>query len=380
MNRYVGYRLIVVTALLSIVATAVAAQTEANWRVSPQPIVSIGEEDGELFSRIADAIRLPDGRFVIADGNELRISVYDAQGRHQARFGRRGDGPGELRSISGIWNTGGNIISVWDGFARRFTQFRPDGSVVRVDRVQLNNDVPPAQGTLDAFMGVARDGRIVLAWIAATSAPGKPGADRMTFGLFEPDGRFVRTIGTGNGMIRLHTQNSRGPFVFSPFPSSGMATNTLLYTDGLDGVIHSYDLATPGHNARVTVQGRAAPLDAAWRAFDRAKAEHKGVGLDHAEAIDRSIGKVPHFARMFTDDAGRLWLKEYQPARDAMPFRNGRFLFGGQWRVVNPNGTPVARITIPEHIAPIAVHGDQLLGVARDEFDVESFVVYRIVR
>lgn len=363
-------------------SVAVAQKAQATWQLSPRPVLSVGERRGELFTQISGAIRLSDGRFVVADNRELRISVYDANGRQAARFGRAGDGPGEFRSIDGIWSAKGNVVGVWDAGSRRITQFRPDGSVVRIDRVRAGTGEASVPGSLDAFIGAARDGRIVLTWIAVgTAAEDRLVPDRMTFGLFEPNGQFVRIIGSGLGMQRLHSRTSRGPFVFSPFPWYGILRDTLVYTNGLDGAVSFYDLNTPGRNRRLSVRGPVLSLDAAWRNVDRAMQEESAAVLtDLANSTSRSIGNVPQFARMLVDDAGRLWLKEYQPEHDAMPFRKGRFVSGGQWRIVRTNGTPVARLSMPEHVAPIAVYGDQLLGVARDEFDVETFVVYRILQ
>jgi hypothetical protein len=96
--------------------------------------------------------------------------------------------------------------------------------------------------------------------------------------------------------------------------------------------------------------------------------------------MDRSIGQVPQIARMFADDQGYLWVKEYEPGSDAMPVRRGRYATGGRWHIIDLSGRVVAHITMPPDIAPLAVHGPYLLGIARDSLDVERFTVYRLIR
>src|SRR5687768_12576163 len=97
-----------------------SAQSPATWSVAPTPLLVVGVSDdpGETFTGIGGAVRLPDGRVDVADVRELRISVYDARGRQLARFGRDGNGPGEFKSVRGIWRAGGDTVAVWDSRLR----------------------------------------------------------------------------------------------------------------------------------------------------------------------------------------------------------------------------------------------------------------------
>lgn len=364
-----------------------SAQTPATWGIAPAPLFVVGGSDApsETFTRIGGAVRLRDGRFVVADERDLRVSVYDTRGKQLTRFGRNGSGPGEFRSLGGIWLAGGDTIVSWDSRLRRLTRFLPDGTVAGTHVVQLQGDASPAEGRLDAFMGGFPDGRVVLAWIAADrSQENRLAADRMTFGVFSPRGEFQRILGAHSGMVRTMVAQSGGPIVFSPFPYAGVSGDNFAYTNGAEGEVLLFDARGTTRTAprRLTVSAQPAALNAAWRAFDDAarNAEVTGPMLVLARSMDRSVGGVPHFARMFADDAGRLWLKEYDPRSDAMPLRGSQLVTGGRYRVVRADGTVVASIAMRERVAPIAVYGDQLLAVVRDEFDVEQFAVYRIVR
>ena len=354
------------------------------WRLSAEPLLAIGRTDGppeELFSRIVGAVRLPDGRYAVADGRELRITVYDPTGRLLSVFGREGSGPGEFRSIYGIWSIG-DTLSVWDERLQRITRFSPAGDVLRTDALRFGPVRPPADaGSLDPFLGVFSDGRIALGWLAAGRGPPEQLVpDRMVLGLFDAEGTFLKVLGRAEGLIRIHKPGvGGGPFVFSPFPSAAVSRDRLVFTDGLtDALVFDPDASSQMHTRRLPLPGPEISLRDAWRELEQVLDESNWpkVLLDLARSTDRSIGRVPRIARMFADDRARLWLKEYDPSKDAIPVRRGT---GGRWRIVDPSGEPIAHIAMPAHISPLAVYGDHLLAVGRDSLDVERFMAYRII-
>jgi hypothetical protein len=369
-----------------VLADVVHAQDVPAWRLSQQPVFSVGEIDGPpetMFSRIAGAVRLPDGRFAVADGAELRITVYDAGGRLQHVFGREGEGPGEFGSIRGLWSAGGDTLAVWDSNLRRITRFRPDGTVVRTVLPAYDADMPSVAGLrLDGFAGTLSGGGVALAWIAGgRPRPDGLSPDRMAFGSFDNDGSLRAFNGAGTGMLRIYRPGvGGGPYPFSPFPWAATVRDTVVYTDGLDGTLHFFG---PDGGARtVTVDGPQRSLADGWRALDAALEESDAQPISRSivRITDRSLGEVPRHARMFTDDAGRIWLKEFDPATDVVLLRRSPFVTGGRWTIVDTRGALVARLTMPPAVAPLAVHGDLMLGIARDELDVERFVVYRLIR
>jgi hypothetical protein len=371
---------------LPLLLSAANAQTPATWRVAPTPVFMVGGTDapGETFNVISGAIKLQDGRYAVADGKDLHISVYDHNGRQLSRFGRRGAGPGEFIWLSGIWSAGGDTIGAYDSSQRRITRFLPDGKVVSVHPLKVPTNPSPAPGNLDAFMAAFADGSIVLCWIAAERAqPGQYMTDRMSFGLFSRHGEFQQVLGAQTGMIRTVIPGRGGsPIAFSPFPYATAAGNYFVYSNGLQAELSLYDVRGEAALARrINVPGRAIPLSEAWRALDQvADDAAPGPSIDVARAMDRSYGSVPHFARMITDDAGRIWLKEYDPRRDSIPMRRSRLVPGGRYRVVRTDGVVVATIALPDNVSPIAAYGDQLLTVTLDDLDVEHFAVYRIMR
>jgi len=374
-------------------ASCTAQQTDKpaaeEWSLSNEPIVSIGRVNGpreELFTQIGHAFRLGDGRYVIADGRQLRVSVWSADGRFHTAFGRAGEGPGEFGGIMGAWPAGGDTIAVWDPSLQRITRFLADGSVVRTDRLSFGPRDAAAPRRADGFYGAMPDGRIVLASISITRrVPDQLLPDTMTFALFDPDGRFVRVIASRIGMQRMMVRDvGSGPVPFSSWPSAAVISHTFVYTNGLDGVIDFFDTQATASQPPRTLRVDSTPftLEEAWRRLDTAipGSGAMPIMVQLAQAARRDLGQVPHFARMIADDLGRVWLKDYDPAIDALTVRKYPFGDGGRWRIVQPDGRAVATLSVPRGIAPLAVHRDEILAVLRDELDVERFVVYRIVR
>jgi hypothetical protein len=73
----------------------------------------------DSLTRPSALVRLPDGRFVVADSP--RLFVVSAGGALLSVIGRAGGGPGEFRDIDGLAAVGGDTILVWDGRQRRLT-------------------------------------------------------------------------------------------------------------------------------------------------------------------------------------------------------------------------------------------------------------------
>lgn len=367
-----------------------AQQAPETWELSEDPVLEAGGPGApaeELFTSIEGAVRLDDGRYAIADRGEMRVSIFGPDGELVGTIGSDGEGPGEFRYISGIWSTGGDTIGVWDSRLNRLTWLRPDGEVVRT--IRPTRSAPDIGAPLDQFLGAFDDGRIGLAWLVPSYHPaqgeqgGKLHTDRMVFGLFDASGRFLRLLGQASGMVRSFGPSGGGPIAFSPYPWAVTLRDTLVYTNGLRGELLFYDVAAAdsGVARRLAVRGRELELAEARRAVEAAldEASRRVQSMASSIATDVTAGQVPEHGGLLADDQGRLWLKAYDASSDPLLLGAGRRT-GGTWKVVETDGTVVARLDMPDDVAPLAVEDGLLLGLARDALDVERFVVHRILR
>jgi hypothetical protein len=85
---------------------------------------------------------------------------------------------------------------------------------------------------------------------------------------------------------------------------------------------------------------------------------------DHPDAGD----VVPPFATIEVDDAGNLWIADY----------DDRINPAGAWSVHDPDGRLLARIRVPDGLRLLHIGSDFVLGVLRDDLDVEHVRLYRL--
>ncbi|MCZ6857663.1 MAG: hypothetical protein O7F70_06650, partial [Gemmatimonadetes bacterium] len=75
------------------------------WRVAEFPELTLGGLDAAPeyeFFNVAGAVRLSDGRLVVANAGSYELRFYTASGTYQTHAGRQGGGPGEFERISWI--------------------------------------------------------------------------------------------------------------------------------------------------------------------------------------------------------------------------------------------------------------------------------------
>lgn len=104
----------------------------AVWTARPAPI-EIGVREGAepyLLHDALSALRMADGRTAVLDASSRQIRFYDAQGRHVASVGGKGEGPGEYRLPVRMYLTHADSILVWDVGTGRETRLDADGRFV----------------------------------------------------------------------------------------------------------------------------------------------------------------------------------------------------------------------------------------------------------
>lgn len=118
------------------------APTPEVWRLSQEPILEIGVLEGEeayqLF-RVGGAVRLGDGRIVVANTGTRQMRVFGADGRFTQSFGGEGEGPGEFQWPSRIRKLGGDTLMVWDSEIQRITLMNGEGSVLGVAPLRVSS-------------------------------------------------------------------------------------------------------------------------------------------------------------------------------------------------------------------------------------------------
>lgn len=138
---------------------------------------------------------------------------------------------------------------------------------------------------------------------------------------------------------------------------------------------------------------------AIWRTPFEAEAipaRARGEEVREFERPDGSIDRgneylypdeYPRVGRLLLARTGELWVMRYPPLTEpTSSWRLERaFAFlvgegGARWRVLGGSGEVVAEVHTPDGVFPLEVGADYLVGLSRDENDVEAVSVYDLHR
>ena len=366
----------------TLVGQTVEQPAVDTWSLSELPTVAFGTVEGDsgyVFGAVRALSRLEDGRIVVADQLDYSIRVYGPTGRFEREIGRRGDGPGEFRALSGLWTSGSDTIRVWDSGLARVSTFLADGRLVWTTRFETSPPEGPG-GALEIFGGTFSDGDVALGWTVAQRAPpGGLAIDRIVFGRFAPHGAFVRLMVEGQGLHRYNQEFNRSPVPFSPFPRAVVARDSLHFMNGVGGIIAISDPDDGLGVVRIMkVDIEAVGSSEAWAKL-RERIDAEGGGGSNPTIPNARLTSVPSLAGILADDQGRIWVKVYDPGEDSVYINKGMAGEGGEWLVLSADGAVVARVSVPDGMVPMHVSEGSVVGVQRDALDVDRIVVHSLI-
>jgi hypothetical protein len=368
----------------------------APLALAPSPALEIGAVDGggpdELHGVLAPRL-LADGGVLVPLRPTSELRVFDAEGGFVARYGGEGDGPGEFRFLSEAW-TRGDTLEAWDSHLSRVTRILPDGSV---EAVRLGAEDAARVGTLSSVVGVSRDGWLVNAVVGA----GGDEPDRLVVHHFGRDGSLLgHEVAHVPGMLRVRTESWSGPHPLSPAArfgflagEAGEGGEALMVAGTLEPRIRLVELEGSGADTLSwEPETRWAPEVAFRTVVETVRArEAEGTGPELPVAVDPAWAQelsppeaVPAFADFLVDPEGFVWVQRYEPERHAVVLGGnvgeGRAAPGGTWVVLSLDGTRVGAVEVPERFQPHQITGDAVVGVYRDQWDVEYVRVYPLER
>lgn len=350
------------------------------WTLEPQPVMDIGGaevEDAYAVYQVNDVVRLSDGRIVVANSGSADVRYYSAAGEHLHTSGRRGEGPGEFQRPLRLVALPDDSVMVVEG--SRTTVLDPAGAYAR-DFTSVGTQARAS------VVGRLSDGRLV-ATHGASFAPGD-----IVSGYQRPDIVFVTATAAGDvqdtivsvpGAERtVHVDGSGGDIRSVMISAPPYAKSTVYAVAGDALAVATQEspeirvYGADGTPRRIMRTGKPMPavteahLDA-WferqrEAMPPERREQFATRPDWPDA-----GRiVPPFAALEIDDAGNVWVADYDD-RTNPP---------GAWSVHDGDGRLIARLRLPERFRAMHVGADFVLGVERDEFDVEHVRMYRIIK
>ena len=348
--------------------------------LAAEPTLAIGDEaEGEdpLF-RVQGVRRTGDGGVIVANGGSAQLRRYDAQGALRWTAGAKGGGPGEFQTLAWAAVLPGDSVLAYDAQSRRFSVFDGAGAFARSFQVLGAGGQPAALRPV----GLTRDGGVLatLSGLGGFGAPGAPppqGVVRDTARVVRValDGTVSDTLARVPGderMIRVTAQSIN--ILVPPFaPRLVVAAGDGFVAPWGDG----WQLARWAPDGRlqrlVRVAGAERPvapadLDAhVARVTDGMEAAQR-QGVEEGLRALPLPSRMPSVGRMLHDAQGRLWAMDFVAPSDTV----------ATWRVFDPEGRQLGVVRTPTALTVHEIGADWLLGVFRNEDDVEEVRAYAL--
>ncbi|MGD2069732.1 MAG: hypothetical protein PVI57_13745 [Gemmatimonadota bacterium] len=351
---------------------------EEEWRVGAEPTTRVGAVEGdveELLSEVVGAVRLADGTVAVADAAQ-EVRFFGPGGGHVRTVGGPGEGPGEFTGLAALARHPGGGVWAWDFSLRRVTRISGDGEI---DDVVTLDPEPPVLSPV----GALPDGTFVFKqlWGAgATAAATRTGLRRDPVAVVRLDasGALLDTLDLVPGReVHIEEEDGRGVMITPPFGRNAVGTvRGDRVVVGSQETFEVRELAPDGAVLRVLrLPSRDVGLDPAdaRRLLDE---RVEAAPPERRATLRRSLGAIPFpesrpaYGGLLADREGNLWVSEWAPF-PRVP---------GRWTVFGPDGRWLGEVEMPPGFQPTDIGDDWLVGVQRDEMDVEYVLVFPLVK
>lgn len=363
---------------VTIVESTLAAwNADEAWTISGEPLLDIGVVDGaaeyQLY-RASSAVRLSDGRVVIANSGTNELRFYDPEGKHLATVGRSGEGPGEFRDLQRVWILPGDSLLAYDFLPSRLSLFSPDGEFIR------SQHFASPDGRQILIRGPLNDGSIIAAGAPIWSSPGSTSGvvrDSVPYYRYDPLGAVQHTLGLfpSAEVFRIVTgDNWRLTGVpFARAPVTAVAGNAFHF--GPASTYEWYTYSAKGELERVvrlSVPPRAVTADDIdqYRRERLELAEREGTrpSMERMLSVLPFPSTMPPYDRAIADSEGNVWMSDYTTTRHD----------SDTWRVFSPDGVFLGRVDAPAQLEVIQIGMDFILAHWSDDMEVEHIRMYAL--
>lgn len=351
-----------------------------GWTVGAEPLLRIGVTEGEApyqFDGVTGALRLSDGAIVVADGASQEIRFFGADGHFLGTVGGRGEGPGEFSGLSGLGRGPAGALWAYDFSLRRITWLDPAG------RTALRTTpLGPEPPMLDP-LGALPDGSFVLRqlWGAtATATATRPGLHRdpVAFVRVDSAGVLLDTVALVPGReLLLSNEGGRGVMT-SPLIAR-TAVGTLRHGSIVIGTQDRFEVEERGPDGELLRREGVTGRDLSIGPDEVARIIQARLDLTSPDqrARMRTLLQAqptpttrPAYGAFLADAPGDLWISEWAPFPE-LPLR---------WTVLDPEGRWLGEVLMPAGFTPWDIGEDWILGVRRDEMDVERVELRPVVK
>jgi hypothetical protein len=350
-----------------------SASPSEEWVLEPEPELALGVRNGgptEFYGVRAIAF-LPGDRIAIANRGTDEIRFFTRYGEYLGAVGRTGSGPEEFRGLYWLVSLGDSLlthdsgndrVSVRDSFGRYGRTFRLEWDWGIVTPAAVLPDGTLAGITTRHMVEMPGTGLILDS--ALVSRYDLTGALVDSVGRFPHNQRVVRRVGGHQTTLGL------------PYSAMGRLVGTsdgFCYAFGVTPEVKCYD--PNGRLLRIARLGfdpvpvTPADVQSYWERELASRNERYVQALRRMRDVMVFPDFFPAFADLRVDDRDRLWARVYAHPDAAQV----------EW-VVFERGRWIARLIVDQAFALLAIEGERVIGVWRDELGVEFVRMHRLRR
>lgn len=321
------------------------------------------------------------GNIYVADKQAQNVRVFDATGRYLRTIGQPGEGPGEFGpNIGGVFLIGDEIV-VPDASLSRVSHFGLDGDFVASERISMGQGIPIRWDVTHGSLIAQR--RLMVPGDRTAAA----GDAVVTLGM---DPQSVDTVATLPGGQSVQITGGLPKIVqFEPEPvwdadvdgrlAVAMTSEWRLEVRDAAGEVE-WIAVRPSNQVRVTERHREA-VRTSLREMYRGQGVPRQVS---EEVISRMefAEHLPALAAVAFGPFDSLWVQGFTPPDE---FEDTRVRFSVQdmgsldWGVFDAEGQYLGVVRFPVDFHPVRVVEDRFYGIARDELDVPTVRVFRVL-
>ena len=331
--------------------------------------------DAELH-RVSSGAFLSDGRIVVGHASLNELLLIDPKAGFVRSLGKGGSGPGEYRSIAGVWALDHDELAVFDETLRRIVVVDTLGRPVR--ETLLSRGLRSQETyLLWRVFNVSGHGDALLWMDRPAGKVAMQARPRMQLALADTAGDMVAVGPERAGLERFvfPPRDDRSfSFGLSPFAPSVTAIKCGDRIAVADNMKYDITLTSRAFSQRTQVRADVQARQALDEDYIEATRLQFGAQFDVTPDMIPPMrmmtptGLMPVLRGFFCDDAQRLWVEEAAPAARAKR-RIAAYL---------PDGTIARTVLVPFRFRVLAISDSLLLTVSTADDGNEHVAVYRL--
>ncbi len=348
------------------------------WIIDPDPLVDLtlsGSGTPHEFFRVRSLMQRPDGSMVVADGGSQQVRLFSATGQFLGSIGGDGDAPGEFRNLWMVETVNDQILAL-DQRQGRVTVVQSDLALVRTFEVSA-----PTRG-----IHSLGDGTVLLESTLPTgeSEPSKQ-VMRTPVALLRYDlrGARVDSLGQTRGREQVFRMLGGGPTIGAALfaKEAQVATWGSVVFSGSGDLMEVEERDLRGELVRI-LRIPDFPLSLTNDEILAERQAYLGdqlpAGITLPAPIRQFVDELPvpasrpAYAEMLADPTGAVWLELYRGRSEQNRPQ--------AWLVLDATGSWLGIVDVPDRFAVMEVTMETVLGVWRDELDVEHPQVLTLTR